>query len=78
MAGAAQGVAREVLDIRQASDYLGISGDTLYRYASEGFLQFGNAITALITVIALGSTLLAQRLQGKAEPWLDEERGEAR
>ena len=38
MAGAVQGVSREVLDIRQASDYLGISGDTLYRYASEGFI----------------------------------------
>ena len=38
MAGAEQGVMREVLDIRQASEYLGISGDTLYRYASEGFV----------------------------------------
>jgi excisionase family DNA binding protein len=38
MASAVQGVSREVLDIRQASDYLGISGDTLYRYASEGFI----------------------------------------
>ena len=40
MAGAAQGqvVAREVMDIRQAAEYLGISGDTLYRYASEGFI----------------------------------------
>jgi excisionase family DNA binding protein len=37
---AAQGqlVLREVMDIRQAADYLGISGDTLYRYASEGFV----------------------------------------
>ena len=26
------------MDIRQASEYLGISGDTLYRYASEGFV----------------------------------------
>ncbi|MES2391787.1 MAG: helix-turn-helix domain-containing protein [Acidobacteriota bacterium] len=26
------------MDIRQAADYLGISGDTLYRYASEGFV----------------------------------------
>ena len=26
------------MDIRQASEYLGISGDTLYRYASEGFI----------------------------------------
>ncbi len=29
---------REVMDIRQASDYLGISPDTLYRYAAEGFI----------------------------------------
>ena len=27
---------REVMDIRQASNYLGISPDTLYKYASEG------------------------------------------
>jgi excisionase family DNA binding protein len=29
---------REVMDIRQAAGYLGISSDTLYRYASEGFV----------------------------------------
>lgn len=29
---------REVMDIRQAADYLGISTDTLYKYASEGFI----------------------------------------
>jgi excisionase family DNA binding protein len=38
MTGMAQIAAREVMDIRQASEYLGISGDTLYRYASEGFI----------------------------------------
>ena len=40
MAGMAQvqSLTREVMDIRQAADYLGISGDTLYRYASEGFV----------------------------------------
>jgi excisionase family DNA binding protein len=38
MAGMAQMMTREVMDIRQASEYLGISGDTLYRYASEGFI----------------------------------------
>ncbi|WP_263365469.1 helix-turn-helix domain-containing protein [Edaphobacter bradus] len=38
MAGMTQAAAREVMDIRQASEYLGISGDTLYRYASEGFI----------------------------------------
>ena len=29
---------REVMDIRQASAYLGISPDSLYKYASEGFI----------------------------------------
>jgi excisionase family DNA binding protein len=29
---------REVMDIRQAADYLGVSTDSLYRYASEGTL----------------------------------------
>jgi excisionase family DNA binding protein len=37
-AAQAQPGLREVMDIRQAADYLGISGDTLYRYASEGFV----------------------------------------
>jgi excisionase family DNA binding protein len=30
--------AREVLDIRQAADYLGISSDSLYKYASESLI----------------------------------------
>ncbi len=34
--GTAEVAAREVMDIRQASAYLGISADSLYRYASEG------------------------------------------
>ena len=38
MAPMAQTAPREVMDIRQASEYLGISGDTLYCYASEGFI----------------------------------------
>src|SRR5437868_3338452 len=38
MAGAVQQMMREVMDVRQAAEYLGISGDTLYRYASEGFI----------------------------------------
>ena len=37
-AGSQQVATREVMDIRQAAEYLGISGDTLYRYASEGFV----------------------------------------
>lgn len=30
--------AREVMDIRQASDYLAISSDSLYKYASESLI----------------------------------------
>lgn len=29
---------REVMDIRQAADYLGVSPDTLYKYSAEGFV----------------------------------------
>lgn len=35
----------EVMDVRQAAAYLQVSADTLYRYASDGFLpafKFGN------------------------------------
>jgi excisionase family DNA binding protein len=38
MASAVQTMLREVMDIRQAAEYLGISADTLYRYASEGLI----------------------------------------
>jgi excisionase family DNA binding protein len=38
MASAVHTMLREVMDIRQASEYLGISGDSLYRYASEGLI----------------------------------------
>ena len=34
----AETAVREVMDIRQAAGYLAISSDTLYRYASEGFV----------------------------------------
>lgn len=30
--------AREVMDIRQAAEYLGISSDSLYKYASEAVI----------------------------------------
>lgn len=36
MAIANQPLFRDVMDIRLAADYLGISADSLYRYASEG------------------------------------------
>ena len=37
-ASAEQSEIREVMDIRQASNYLGISADSLYRYAATGFI----------------------------------------
>lgn len=43
-----------------------------YRYAAEGFTQFGNAITVIIAVIAIVTTALARRLQGRAQPWVQE------
>jgi iron(III) transport system permease protein len=41
-----------------------------YRYASEGFTQFANAITVVILVISIIATLIANRLQAKSQPWL--------
>lgn len=41
-----------------------------YRYASEGFTQFANAITVVILVISIAATLLANQLQSKSQPWL--------
>ena len=38
MAGSAKVALREVMDIHDAAEYLGISPDTLYKYASEGFI----------------------------------------
>jgi iron(III) transport system permease protein len=42
-----------------------------FRYASEGFVQFANAITIIIAAISITATLLARRLQGAAQPWLE-------
>lgn len=42
-----------------------------YRYASEGFAQFANAITVIIAAISVLATVLARRLQGAAQPWVD-------
>jgi excisionase family DNA binding protein len=33
-----RGETREVMDIRQAASYLGVSCDSLYKYASEGVI----------------------------------------
>lgn len=41
-----------------------------YRYASEGFGQLANAITVVILILAIATTLIANRLQTKSQPWL--------
>lgn len=60
---ARSGELREVLDIRQASDYLGISSDTLYRYASEGF----------VPAFKLGNRWRFRR--SRLEEWMDRQSG---
>lgn len=60
----AQGNApREVLDIRQAADYLGISSDTLYRYASDGF----------VPAFKLGNRWRFRR--SRLDEWMDRQSG---
>lgn len=57
----AQSEIREVMDIRQASDYLGISPDTLYKYASEGF----------VPAFKLGNRWRFKR--SRLDGWMDEQ-----
>ncbi len=52
---------REVMDIRQAADYLGISADTLYKYASEGF----------VPAFKLGNRWRFQR--SRLNDWMDQQ-----
>ncbi len=54
---------REVMDIRQAADYLGISTDSLYRYASE------NTIPAF----RLGNRWRFKK--SRLDAWMDEQSG---
>jgi excisionase family DNA binding protein len=54
---------REVMDIRQASDYLGISPDSLYKYASEAF----------IPAFKLGNRWRFRR--SRLDEWMDRESG---
>ena len=56
---------REVMDIRQASDYLGISPDTLYKYASETF----------IPAFKLGNRWRFRR--SRLDEWMDRQSGVA-
>ena len=55
--------AREVMDIRQASEYLGISADSLYRYASEG----------TIPAFRLGNRWRFKK--SRLDSWMDEQSG---
>jgi excisionase family DNA binding protein len=52
---------REVMDIRQASDYLGISPDTLYKYASEG----------VVPAFKLGNRWRFKR--SRLDEWMDQQ-----
>lgn len=63
MATATQAAPRDVMDIRQAADYLGISADSLYRYASEG----------LIPAFKLGNRWRFKR--NLLESWMDRQSG---
>lgn len=56
---------REVMDIRQAADYLGISSDTLYKYASEAF----------IPAFKLGNRWRFRR--SRLDEWMDQQSGMA-
>jgi excisionase family DNA binding protein len=51
------------MDIRQAADYLGISPDTLYKYASEAF----------IPAFKLGNRWRFRR--SRLDEWMDRESG---
>lgn len=63
MSRARESEMREVMDIRQASEYLGISPDTLYKYASDGF----------IPAFKLGNRWRFRR--SRLEEWMDRQSG---
>lgn len=44
-----------------------------FRYANEGFQQMANGVTVLIGLLSVSATLLANRLQGKSQPWNESE-----
>lgn len=54
---------REVMDIRQAADYLGISADSLYKYASDAF----------IPAFKLGNRWRFRR--SRLDEWMDQQSG---
>jgi excisionase family DNA binding protein len=69
---------REVLDIQQAAEYLGIAADTLYKYAAEGSLpafKLGNRWRFRLTHInewidrkAYEHTVYESELRSSTEP----------
>jgi excisionase family DNA binding protein len=61
----ARSEVREVMDIRQAADYLGISPDTLYKYASENF----------IPAFKLGNRWRFKK--SRLDDWMDQQSGGA-
>jgi len=61
----ARSEVREVMDIRQAADYLGISPDTLYKYASESF----------IPAFKLGNRWRFKK--SRLDDWMDQQSGVA-
>jgi excisionase family DNA binding protein len=64
-AAVARSEVREVMDIRQAADYLGISPDTLYKYASENF----------IPAFKLGNRWRFKK--SRLDDWMDQQSGGA-
>lgn len=52
---------REVMDIRAAAEYLGISSDTLYKYATE----------RLVPAFKLGNRWRFKKL--RLDEWMDEQ-----
>lgn len=64
-AAVARTEVREVMDIRQAAEYLGISPDTLYKYASESF----------IPAFKLGNRWRFKK--SRLDDWMDQQSGGA-
>jgi len=64
-AAVARSEVREVMDIRQAADYLGISPDTLYKYASENF----------VPAFKLGNRWRFKK--SRLDDWMDQQSGGA-
>lgn len=64
-AAAIRSEIREVMDIRQAADYLGISPDTLYKYASESF----------VPAFKLGNRWRFKK--SRLDDWMDQQSGGA-